>query len=79
MLVPRKDLRKTKPAKLYFTVTKDGAISNVSLDRISGYVPMDEAMIDLLKNVPGSWQPAENAEGEKVDQELVITFSMSGC
>ena len=30
-------------------------------------------------NAPRAWQPAENAKGEKVDQELVISFGAMGC
>ncbi|MBT8286458.1 MAG: energy transducer TonB, partial [Bacteroidia bacterium] len=68
-----------QPAKLYFTVTKEGAIKNVRLDRSSNYPSVDERMIELITNAPGKWKPAENSEGEKVDQELVISFGLMGC
>lgn len=73
------DQDKLQPAKLYFTISKKGVISNVRIDRSSGYDAIDKAMIDLLANAPGTWEPAENAKGEKVDQELVISFGMVGC
>ena len=36
-------------AKLYFTVTTEGEIEDIKLDRSSGYSRIDEAMIELLK------------------------------
>jgi hypothetical protein len=33
----------------------------------------------LANNLPGKWQPAENAKGEKVDQVLVLSFGIVGC
>ncbi|MBT8302263.1 MAG: energy transducer TonB [Maribacter sp.] len=68
-----------QPAKLFFTVTKNGTIENVKLDRTSNYPDVDKKMIELIKNAPGTWEAAENAQGEKVDQELVISFGLQGC
>ena len=73
------DPKKLKPAKLYFTVTKKGTIENVKLDRSSGYPLVDEKMIELINNTPERWNPAENYKGEKVDQELVVSFGLMGC
>ena len=73
------DAEKLKPAKLYFTVTKKGTIKNVTLDRSSGYPLVDEKMIELIKTTHGKWNPAENYRGEKVNQELVVSFGLMGC
>lgn len=73
------DESKLQPAKLSFTVTKNGTIENAELDRTSGYSAIDKEMLRLVNNLPGKWQPAENAKGEKVDQLLVISFGMVGC
>ncbi len=70
---------KLRPAKLFFTVTKDGAIENVNLDRSSGYPLVDDTMIELITKTSNAWQPAENAKGEKVGQELVVSFGLMGC
>jgi hypothetical protein len=70
---------KLQPAKLFFTVTKTGTIENVRLDRTSNYPLVDNKMIELIKNTPGTWIPAENHKGEKVDQELVVSFGLMGC
>ncbi|NNL31707.1 MAG: energy transducer TonB [Flavobacteriaceae bacterium] len=68
-----------RPAKLYFTVTKNGTIENVSLDRSSNFPEVDAKMIELISKTPGQWIPAENSKGEKVDQEFVVSFGLLGC
>jgi hypothetical protein len=73
------DEKKLQPAKLSFTVTKHGTVEDAALDRTSGYSKIDEAMISLINNLPGKWEPAQNANGEKVDQILVVSFGMVGC
>lgn len=73
------DPEKLQAAKLFFTVTKKGAIENIRLDRTSNYPLVDKTMIELIKNTPGTWKPAENFEGKKVDQELVVSFGLMGC
>jgi len=73
-----KDLQ-LKPAKLYFTVSKTGSIENVKLDRSSGYTPLDETVKALITHLPGVWEAAENTKGEKVAQEIVISFGNMGC
>ena len=40
----------------------------------TGYPSIDEKFIELIKNIPGKWIPAENAKGEKMEQEFVFTF-----
>jgi hypothetical protein len=71
--------KKLQPGKLYFTVTKKGTISNVKLQSTSGYPSIDKTMLELITNLPGTWEPAENSKGEKVDQELVFSFGLMGC
>lgn len=68
-----------QPAKLFFTVTQEGTIENIRLDRSSGYPIVDKTMIELISKAPGDWEPAENAKGEKVNQELVVSFGLMGC
>jgi hypothetical protein len=70
---------KLKGGKLYFTVTKDGDITNIELAATSGYPTIDETMHELIKNTPGKFIPAENANGEKVEQKLVFSFGTIGC
>ena len=73
------DEDKLQPAKLFFTVTKNGTIENVHLDRSSNYPSVDKFMIELIKKLPAEWKPAENHKGEKVDQQLVVSFGLMGC
>ena len=73
------EFKKLQPAKLFFTVTKKGTIENVKLDRSSNYPLVDEKMMELISKAPGTWQAAENYKGEKVDQELVVSFGLMGC
>ena len=71
--------KELRPAMLYFTITKKGKLVNANLDHTSGNATIDKAMLTLLTNASGEWIPAENAKGEKVDQELVIAFGVGGC
>ncbi|MGV6832546.1 MAG: hypothetical protein ACWA5P_13415 [bacterium] len=68
-----------KPAKLSFTVTKNGSVSELHLDHTSGYSEIDEALKKLLLAAPGTWKAAKDENGNAVDQNLVISFGMQGC
>lgn len=68
-----------KPGKISFTVTKAGEIGPVQLTSTSGYTAIDEKMLALIREIPGSWKVATNSKGEKVDQELVFSFGLMGC
>jgi len=70
---------KLQPAKLFFTVTKIGTIENVKLDRSSNFPAVDKKMIELISKTTGTWEPAKSLKGEKVDQELVVSFGLMGC
>ena len=68
-----------KPGKMYFTITKEGRLENVKVHSSSGYSDIDALLEKLLKDAPGSWQPATDGEGNKVAQELVLSFGNMGC
>lgn len=70
---------KLQPGRVHFTVTKTGSIANVTLDSSSGYPSVDDVLIDLITNMSGTWAPATNSQGEKVDQKLVLFFGRQGC
>lgn len=70
---------KLQAGKVNFTVTKEGRIANVKLTSTSGYPAVDKTLLDLISNMPGKWNPARNAKGQKVDQELVFFFGLEGC
>ncbi|WP_299334223.1 hypothetical protein [uncultured Psychroserpens sp.] len=67
--------------KISFKVTSEGNISDVKHDAMStGYKSIDDQFMTLIKNIPGTWIPAENNKGETLDQELVFTFGPAdGC
>ena len=67
--------------KISFIVNTEGKVTNVKHDAMStGYPSIDKKMMALVKNIPGEWIPAQKANGEKIDQELVFTFGLAdGC
>lgn len=67
--------------KLSFIITKEGQVTDVKHDAMTtGYTSIDEKLMELIKNIPGKWIPAENSKGEKMAQELVFTFGpRDGC
>jgi hypothetical protein len=67
--------------KISFIVSKEGIITNIKHDAMTtGYTSIDKRFIELIEYIPGKWTPAENAKGEKMDQELVFTFGpANGC
>ncbi|NND50902.1 MAG: hypothetical protein HKN54_00765 [Flavobacteriaceae bacterium] len=60
-------------------MTKDGTISDARIQSTSGYIEVDNKLIELILKTTGAWVPAKNSEGEHVDQELVVTFGNMGC
>ncbi|MBX2877697.1 MAG: hypothetical protein KTR30_36595 [Saprospiraceae bacterium] len=62
-----------------FTITKAGTINQVEMKSTSGYEAVDQVLIDLIKEMPGKWKPAIDANGNKIDQELVFFFGLEGC
>ena len=70
---------KLEAGRILFTVNTRGAVSNVRLSGSSGYHSVDETMMELLIKAPGSWEPATNSKGEKVEQVLMFSFGKLGC
>jgi len=70
---------KLQSGQLYFTVSKDGTVSNAEIISTSGFPNVDEMVKELIFKLPGNWQPAETTNGEKVDQTLVVSFGKGGC
>jgi TonB family protein len=68
-----------RPGMVNFTVTKEGTVENVHLTSSSGYPTVDEKLVEMLSNLPGQWNAATDANGEKVSQEFVFFFGMEGC
>ena len=68
-----------KPGRVIFTVNEGGRIVDVSLDSSCGHPELDKRMTELLSSLPGKWNPATNAEGTPVPQELVLFYGIKGC
>lgn len=68
-----------KPGKAYFTISKNGKITDVKLDSESGYTSLDQKMVDLITAFPGTWTPATNSKGENIEQKLVFSYGYMGC
>jgi hypothetical protein len=73
------EAKSLRSGKVYFTVAKDGAVSDVRLTGSSGYPLLDEQVMELMHTLPGTWRPATNAAGEAVEQEFVFSFGAVGC
>ena len=70
---------KLKPGQFTFTVTQNGQVDKVETEASSGYHKVDKKLVELIKNIPGTWTPAQNAKGDRVDQKLIFFFGMQGC
>ncbi|MUU77687.1 energy transducer TonB [Winogradskyella endarachnes] len=72
---------KIYPIKISFIINKKGKVTDVKHDAMStGYPEIDAKLMELVKNIPGQWIPAQKANGEKTNQELVFTFGPDdGC
>ncbi|MBT8236928.1 MAG: hypothetical protein KJO04_12090 [Bacteroidia bacterium] len=68
-----------QPGRIYLTVGKAGTITHVDLQASSGIPQMDEKLVKLIYETPGKWTPAEDTNGEKVEQLLVVFFGTMGC
>ncbi|MCD2259298.1 energy transducer TonB [Psychroserpens luteolus] len=72
------DQEKLNSAKVYFTVTQQGKITNTRIESNSSDPDIDKKIIEVINTTSGAWKPAKNVNGEYVDQELVFSFSI-GC
>jgi hypothetical protein len=62
-----------------FTVTEQGHIADVQVVLPSQDAKMDEMFIAALSKMP-NWQPAQFSDGDKVQQEFVLTIgNMDNC
>lgn len=66
-------------AAIFFTITKNGELRDIEVDRENTLPAIQLNLINLLKNLPGQWEAARNADGEKIDQRLMLFFGNQGC
>jgi hypothetical protein len=67
------------PGRLYITIGKDGKIIDLKLWSSSRDTAFDKRVVELMRSLPGEWEAAEDADGNKVEQELVLFFGIMGC
>lgn len=70
---------KLRQGAIDFTITEKGTISGIQISSFCGYPEIDERMVQLLEDAPGSWDAAENNSGDKIDQIFRFSFGMIGC
>lgn len=68
-----------QPGKVLFTVTKVGTVANAHIEESCGFKTLDKTMLQLIMAAPEKWNPAQNALGEPIEQELVFFFGREGC
>ncbi|OBX23858.1 MULTISPECIES: energy transducer TonB [Bizionia] len=74
------DAKKLRAVKVSFTISKNGTITNVTLDRTTNYPEIDTNLLELVKQIPGNWNPAKNANNEIMEDVLVLSFGLAdGC
>ena len=73
------DPGKLIPGTVSFVVNPMGEIENVTLEHTCGFSGVDQRMIDILNNVPGTWTPAKNSIGEPVSQSYIFSYGRVGC
>ena len=74
--IKQEDLR---PGKVSFVVNESGQITNAKLTDTCGDKQIDQDLVELIKSIPGKWNPADDGKGNKVSQELIFYFGKEGC
>ncbi len=77
--MPTLDKNRLQPGKIVFTISKVGTVKNTMLVSTSGYSEIDEVYTQLITDMPGKWESATDANGEKVEQKFILFFGMEGC
>ena len=78
-MIAAKEKGTFQAGNINFTVSKSGSVSNIILYSTCGYPDIDKKMMELMKNLPNVWNVASNEKGEKIDQDLVLSFGNMGC
>jgi hypothetical protein len=75
----RIDWERLWPGRVSFCINKKGEITRVVTEMASGQKDIDANMVELIKNMPGTWTPAKDADGKPVKQEFNLFYGMEGC
>ncbi|MGB0429637.1 MAG: energy transducer TonB [Bacteroidia bacterium] len=77
--MPLIDWERLWPGKVAFSINKKGEVTRVVTEMASGQKNIDANMVDHIKNMPGTWTPAKNKNGQPVKQEFVLFYGLEGC
>ena len=72
------DQRNLKPARISFTIHKNGEVGEVKLLDTCGDSAVDVELVNIVQKLP-NWNAAKNEKGENVNQEMVFFFGRRGC
>jgi hypothetical protein len=72
------DESKFQPKTIVFTINENGEVENSHLSNKNIDPLFDQMILKAIKNMP-TWEPAQNAKGEKVKQTFQYTLSNQGC
>lgn len=72
-------VEKLNPGKIYFIVNEAGQVVDSKIESSCGNLTIDSKMLNLINNLPGTWEPARNAKGQKISQGLVYSYAQMGC
>ena len=75
----RIDWERLWPGRVAFCINKKGEVTRVVTEMASGQKDIDANMVELIKNMPGTWTPAKDANGKPVKQEFNLFYGMEGC
>lgn len=77
--IPSSTFKNYDLAMIKFAVNEKGRIINTKLFNSSTHPKADELLVEAIRQMP-DWQPAEYENGQKVQQEFVLTVgNMSNC
>lgn len=76
--ISTKSLSEMDPSSILFVVNEEGRTEDVEVTKSCGDEDIDRLFIDLILKMP-AWEPAEDAAGNKVKQQLQFNFGLDGC
>jgi len=79
LLLSHIDSRQLQPGRLLFEVSTEGTVSHAEIESSCGFAAIDSHVLGLIKDAPGKWQPAKNAEGKLIAQQFIVFFGTQGC
>ncbi len=67
------------PGRVKFNIGPKGNVMHVWTASSCGYSDIDSHMRSLIQNLPGSWSPAKDKDGNPVEQDFTFFYGIMGC